>query len=273
MEPEGLEAIAQRVHGHTQRLASGLATLGLARTNQWFFDTVRVDVGSAELSTKIRDAAEGARINVRYFDDGDVGVSLDETTGADDVAELLRLFARATGAVSAGLDQASESVLPDEVRRTSPFLTHPVFNTHHSELQMMRYLKRLERKDIGLDTSMIPLGSCTMKLNAATEMIPVTWPAFSRVHPFVPPAQVVGYQTGLRRAGVSAEDHHGIGGGLAPTKFRRPRRVRRADGYSRLSSGSRRRTPQRGADPGFRARDEPGDGRDGPGSADRDCEL
>ena len=193
--PEGLEAIAQRVHGHTQRLASGLATLGLARTNQWFFDTVRVDVGSAELSTKIRDAAEGARINVRYFDDGDVGISLDETTGADDVVELLRLFARATGAVSVGLDQASEPVLPDEVRRTSPFLTHPVFNTHHSELQMMRYLKRLERKDIGLDTSMIPLGSCTMKLNAATEMIPVTWPAFSRVHPFVPPAQVVGYQT------------------------------------------------------------------------------
>ena len=193
--PEGLEAIAQRVHGHTQRLASGLATLGLARTNQWFFDTLRVDVGSAELSTKIRDAAEGARINVRYFDDGDVGISLDETTGEDNVAELLRLFARATGAVSAGLDQASASVLPDEVRRTSPFLTHPVFNTHHSELQMMRYLKRLERKDIGLDTSMIPLGSCTMKLNAATEMIPVTWPAFSRVHPFVPPAQVVGYQT------------------------------------------------------------------------------
>ena len=193
--PEGLEAIAQRVHGFTHRLASGLARLGFTRTNQWFFDTVRVDVGSAELSTKIRDAAEGAQINIRYFDDGDVGISLDETTGAADVADLLRVFARATGAVSAGPDHASESVLPDRIRRTSPFLTHPVFNTHHSELQMMRYLKRLERKDIGLDTSMIPLGSCTMKLNAATEMIPVTWPAFSRVHPFVPPAQVVGYQT------------------------------------------------------------------------------
>ena len=193
--PDGLEAIARRVHGLTHRLASGLAALGLARTNQWFFDTVRVDVGSAELSRKIRDAAEAARINFRYFDDGDVGVSLDETTGADDVAEILRVFARATGAVSAGPDQASDSIVPENVRRTSPFLTHPVFNTHHSELQMMRYLKQLERKDIGLDTSMIPLGSCTMKLNAATEMIPVTWPAFSRVHPFVPREQVAGYQT------------------------------------------------------------------------------
>ena len=193
--PTGLKAIAERVHGLTHRLAQGIGALGLATTNRWFFDTVRVRVDGAERSAQIKAAAEAGRMNFRYFDDGDIGISLDETTSAADVAEILGVFARAIGSPVAVADAPSDLALPEIVRRASAFLTHPVFNSHHSELQMMRYLKRLERKDIGLDTSMIPLGSCTMKLNAATEMMPVTWPAFGRVHPFASPAQAAGYQT------------------------------------------------------------------------------
>ena len=142
----------------------------------------------------MRTAAEAAGINFRYMPDGAIGISVDETTSAADVHDVLAVFGATTGGQTPDGPLRTAQKLPRELRRGSAFLTHPVFNTHHSETKMMRYIRRLERKDIGLDSSMIPLGSCTMKLNAASEMIPVTWPAFSRMHPFAPVEQAEGYR-------------------------------------------------------------------------------
>ena len=193
--PRGLTAIAGRVHGLARLLARELTVLGLPPRHACFFDTLRVDAGSAGTRDRIRRAAEAAGLALRYAGDHDVGIALDETTRPQDVDRILRVFADAAGAAwprpPAGEPPAGD--WPASVRRTSAFLTHPVFRRHQSELQMMRYLKRLERRDIGLDRSMIPLGSCTMKLNTATGMRPLTWPQFTAPHPFAPPAQAAGY--------------------------------------------------------------------------------
>jgi len=190
--PKGLTRIAARVHATAARLASQLNALGLRQVNDVFFDTLRVEGAPLE---QVRKAAVEAEINFRYRRDGGINVAVDETTDASDVQTIIDVFAKATGRsaprVTATLDAAP---FAPPLARTSSFLTHPVFNAHHSESEMMRYLKTLERKDIGLDTSMIPLGSCTMKLNAASEMIPVTWPEFSKPHPFAPLQQMQGYQ-------------------------------------------------------------------------------
>ena len=196
--PDGLREIALLVHGLARRLAGGLQKLGIAARHGAFFDTLRVAPGNAATTTAVRSEAEAARINFRYHADGDIGIALDETTTPADVDSIVEVFVRATG-VTAVPDPAPDRALPapdwpGALQRSTPFLTHPVFHRHRSELQMMRYLKRLERRDIGLDTSMIPLGSCTMKLNAAVEMEPVTWPEFGNVHPFAPPAQAGGYR-------------------------------------------------------------------------------
>ena len=223
--PEGLRAIAQRVHGLAEHLAGRLSTLGVTLRNECFFDTLHVSTGSADLGHGIRRLAESAGINFRYFGVGDVGISLDETTTMRDIDAIVNLFAAARGAAAA-IAPIEPSQLPDTVRRTSDFLGHPVFNTHHSELQMMRYLKQLERKDLGLDTSMIPLGSCTMKLTSATELRPVTWTEFSGVHPYAPTEQAAGYHdlfgeltTALRRitgfTDVSLQPNSGAQGEFA----------------------------------------------------------
>ncbi len=197
--PAGLREIALRAHGLARRLAERLGALGVARRHDAFFDTLRVDPSGAATAAAVRSAAAAARIDFRYHPDGDVGIALDETTTPADVDAIFGVFARAAGAGPAAAGPAPDEPLPapdwpQALRRTTPFLTHPVFDRHRSELQMMRYLKRLERKDIGLDTSMIPLGSCTMKLNAAAEMEPVTWPEFGNVHPFAPPSRAGGYR-------------------------------------------------------------------------------
>ena len=196
--PEGLRGIALRVHGLARALAGRLEALGMVQRNDAFFDTLRVDPGRAATAAAVRSAAEAARVNLRYHPGGDVGVALDETATEADVETIVEVFARAAGAAArpatASVRAPSAPDWPRELRRGTPFLTHPVFHRHRSELQMMRYLKRLERRDVGLDTSMIPLGSCTMKLNAAAEMEPVTWPRFADVHPFAPPEQAGGYR-------------------------------------------------------------------------------
>jgi glycine dehydrogenase len=192
--PEGLRAIASRVHGLTRALAGALQRMGLEQRNVSYFDTLCLSV--PEGVDRVRQAALEQRINFRYVDDLTVGISLNETTATHDIRDIVAVFATA-------LDR---TVPPLELdggtsgfrTRTSLFLTHPVFNTHRSETEMMRYIRRLERKDLGLDTSMIPLGSCTMKLNAATEMEPVTWEHFSRMHPFVPVDQAGGYAVVVR---------------------------------------------------------------------------
>ncbi len=185
----GLTAIAQRVHGLAKLLERELAKVGVAQRNDVFFDTLRLDPPAGKID-EIRKAAHNARMNFRYRDDGTINVALDETTTLDDVRNIVAVFGK-----TPGFDESTEGLeLGFDLARKSPFLTHPVFNTHHSESQMMRYIRSLERKDVGLDTSMIPLGSCTMKLNAASEMLPVTWPEFSKLHPFVPVEQAAGYQ-------------------------------------------------------------------------------
>jgi glycine cleavage system P protein (glycine dehydrogenase) len=194
--PQGLAAIARRVHAYAKLLERELAKAGVAQRNETFFDTLRLDV-PADAAGRVHEAALTSRINFRYRPDGTINVALDETTEADDIEAIVRVFAAGTGARIEAMDRSVEGLAldyPRELKRTSPFLTHPVFNTCHSETQMMRYLRRLERKDAGLDTSMIPLGSCTMKLNAASEMLPLTWPEFSKLHPFVPVDQAAGYQ-------------------------------------------------------------------------------
>jgi glycine dehydrogenase len=193
--PKGLAAIARRVHGFAKLLERELAKVGVAQRNEIFFDTLRLEP-PAETIEEIRKAALGARINLRYRDDGTINVALDETTTARDLEAIVKAFAKGTAA-DAAVDFSAEGLMtdyPTGFARTTPFLTHPVFNTYHSETQMMRYIRGLERKDVGLDTSMIPLGSCTMKLNAASEMLPVTWPEFGKLHPFAPVEQAAGYQ-------------------------------------------------------------------------------
>ena len=187
--PEGLTAIARRVHGLTGLLAAGLQRLGLQRTAATFFETLTVQVPDA---ASVHKAAESLRINFRRVDAQHVGVSLDETTGLDDVQNILSAFHRGE-ALPFALDELSV-VAPVLPTRSSAFLTHSVFQKHRSETEMLRYLRRLESKDLSLCHSMIPLGSCTMKLNASAEMFPVSWPEIGAIHPFAPLSQTRGYQ-------------------------------------------------------------------------------
>ncbi len=191
--PKGLTAIARRVRAHAHHLETQLSELGVKQLNPVYFDTLRL--AGADAHT-VQAHALAAGLNFRYRQDGSINIALDETTNADDVSAIVEVFAKAMGTPRRIADEPV--VKPFEygrdLARTSEFLTHPIFNTHHSESQMMRYIRNLERKDIGLGFSMIPLGSCTMKLNAASEMLPVTWREFSRLHPFAPIDQAAGYQ-------------------------------------------------------------------------------
>ncbi|MBC2690680.1 aminomethyl-transferring glycine dehydrogenase [Pseudomonas kielensis] len=191
--PQGLKRIAQRVHRLTCILAAGLERNGITRLNQQFFDTLTLEVGGSQ--TAIIESAKAAQINLRILGRGQVGLSLDESCDESTVAKLFDVFLGADhGLQVAELDaQALASGIPAGLLRTSGYLRHPVFNAHHSETEMLRYLKQLENKDLALNQSMIPLGSCTMKLNATSEMIPITWPGFANLHPFAPKEQAVGY--------------------------------------------------------------------------------
>ncbi len=193
--PEGLRAIAARVHRQAARLSRAAQAAGWQPTNDAFFDTVRL-AGEAARVRLARAAAEARGINFRYPADDVVQIALDETVTDADLADIVLALAGGATGGSQRLPEANgvESSVPPNLRRQSAFLTHPVFNSHHSETGMMRYLRSLERKDIGLDTAMIPLGSCTMKLNAAAEMMPVSWPEFGRLHPFAPVEQAAGYR-------------------------------------------------------------------------------
>jgi glycine dehydrogenase len=189
--PRGLRAIAERVHRLTSHLADGLRALGLKVTHENFFDTIRVELESSAL---ILEHAEKADCNVRAFGSRAVGISFDETTTERDIELLMSVF-RGTPVRDSANDNLGEPPIriPQSAIRTSEFLTHPVFNTHDTETEMLRYLKKLESRDLSLTTSMIPLGSCTMKLNATAEMFPISWPEISKLHPFAPPEQTAGY--------------------------------------------------------------------------------
>jgi glycine dehydrogenase len=224
--PVGLRAIAARVHDGAVRLAAAVKGAGWSVAGGAFFDTIRIEAEPAAIA-RLRQAAERREINFRYPESGVVQIALDETVEERDVADIAAAFGEASGNVATVAAAGSgASAIPPALRRTSPFLTHPVFNAHHSETEMMRYIRQLERKDLGLDTAMIPLGSCTMKLNAAAEMLPITWPAFSRLHPFVPVEQAAGFQQIFREleaalaevtgfAAVSLQPNSGAQGELA----------------------------------------------------------
>jgi glycine dehydrogenase len=189
---EGLKAIAQRVHTLTEVLATGLERLGYEVATTPRFDTLRINLGDKK-SADILKIAEVHRMNFRAIDDKTIGISLDEATSAADVAELWQIF-NGDKAASFTVAELSGHQPSSFVFRHSSFLKHPVFNRYHSETEMLRYIKRLESRDLSLTASMIPLGSCTMKLNAAAEMFPVSWPEFAKIHPFAPIKQTRGYQ-------------------------------------------------------------------------------
>lgn len=191
--PQGLKRIAERVAAYTAVFVRGLQELGYEITNTGAFDSVTVKTGEA--TNAIAERARQAGANLRFRLNNHLGVSLDETTSRKDIELLWSFFARPgqTIPVVSAFEKGVESLIPAELRRTTAFLTHPVFNTHHSETGMLRYIRMLSDKDLALDRSMIPLGSCTMKLNATSEMIPITWPEFANIHPFAPAEQLQGY--------------------------------------------------------------------------------
>ncbi len=189
---EGLRTIARRTHHMTAILAAGLTKGGFELAHNSFFDTITINTG--EKTQDLYTKALAADINLRALP-GKLGISLDETTTVADVEALFAVFGVKEDVTALSTEIAGNefAAIPEALRRTSEYLTHPVFNTYHSETQMMRYLKQLENKDFSLTHGMIPLGSCTMKLNAAAEMIPITWPEFGSIHPFAPAEQAAGY--------------------------------------------------------------------------------
>ncbi len=190
--PQGLKLIAERVHGLAVSLTDALSKLGYKQLNQSYFDTIAIEVG--ELSGSIHAEALNNELNLNY-QGSIITIAIDETTQPEDIKTLVRIFAKVKGKTLSDTTVETEvaTVIPANLQRTSDYLTHPVFNTHHSEHEMLRYIKALETKDLSLCHSMIALGSCTMKLNATTEMVPVTWAEFSRMHPFAPVDQTGGY--------------------------------------------------------------------------------
>ena len=191
--PKGLREIAEKIHLHALKLAASLSKAGWSLGSAPFFDTVRVNLTPSE-SASLRSRAEKEGINLRFLGESAVTISLDETSGPID--RLLELFGNGS---SAALNDPLTWQTPDVLRRSSAYLTHPVFNSYHTETEMLRYMRRLESKDLSLTTSMIPLGSCTMKLNATSEMLPVTWETIGGLHPFVPTEQAQGYTAMFRQ--------------------------------------------------------------------------
>ena len=238
--PEGLKYIAGQVHHKAVRLAKNLLDLGYTQLNKGFFDTIRVKV---ENTATLRGIAEEHTINFYYIDGQTVSVALNEATTTEDVERITECFAKAAGRhVTKANDQQPGPAIPHSLRRNTPFLQHPVFNTHHSETSLMRYLKKLEKKDLALNHSMISLGSCTMKLNAASEMLPLSMPEWGNIHPFVPVEQAAGYQYILKElekdlsvitgfAGTSLQPNSGAQGEYAGLMTIRAYHESRGEGH------------------------------------------
>lgn len=204
---EGIRAIAQSIHHTTGFLASELRKAGIEVLTKTYFDTIVVKADAA----KVRAIAESKQINFRYIDANHVAIALDQTVEENDLTDILNIFAEAANTTINATYSPSASVIADsDLKRSSHYLTHPVFNTYHSESDMMRYIKRLENKDLSLVHSMISLGSCTMKLNAASELLPLTWPEFAQIHPFVPVDQVQGYSELIEQLNIDLSEITGF---------------------------------------------------------------
>jgi len=221
--PEGIEYIANKVHNATSTLANSLEQLGLYQTNTSYFDTIQIKTDAP----KIKAIAETNEVNFYYPDAETVTISINETTSLQDINDIISIFAQATGNDAKTISSIEESDNIDKtVKRTTPFLENKIFNTYHSETGLMRYIKSLERKDLSLNHSMISLGSCTMKLNAAAEMLPLSWVNWGNIHPFAPKSQVKGYQYVMKKledqlteitgfAGTSLQPNSGAQGEFA----------------------------------------------------------
>ncbi len=214
--PKGIQAIAERIHNLTRLLALSLQDIGENAENQSFFDTLTFSLKTKSEAERLQHIALQHEVNFCYHEDGRVSISLDEAAGIDDVEKIVSIFAEWKGNNAPQVDpsrlEKSASVIPTGLGRETPYLTHPVFNEYHSETAMMRYIKRLENRDLSLNTAMIPLGSCTMKLNAATELMPVSWPEFSKLHPFVPGDQAEGYSQLIEELGQDLCEITGFAG-------------------------------------------------------------
>lgn len=242
--PEGLKKIAGKVHALAVMLDNGVRELGLKQINTSYFDTLKIAVPD---KAAIEREAVNHEINFRYFEDAHIGISVDETTSTEDIHKILLVLGSATSKnVPAGDLAVNKIQWPSGLIRTSDFLTHPVFNRHHSEHEMLRYIKKLENKDLSMVHSMISLGSCTMKLNATAEMIPVTWPELGQIHPFAPAAQTKGYSelisnleqwlkevTGF--TGVSLQPNSGAQGEYAGLMVIRAYHLQRGDGHRNIA--------------------------------------
>ncbi len=201
--PKGIKSIATRVALSAKSLSDALKAQGISQSNENFFDTLLVEAGSSQ--DEIKKKAEEAGMNFRYFENGNVGVSLDETTTPQDIQAIVGVFADAQD-----INMSGDTAIPANLARTSDFMTHEVFSLYHSETEMMRYIKRLEVKDLSLNHSMIPLGSCTMKLNAASELLPLSWGDFGNIHPYAPLDQAEGYQEILKNLEVYLNEITGL---------------------------------------------------------------
>ncbi|MGH7691046.1 MAG: aminomethyl-transferring glycine dehydrogenase, partial [Gemmatimonadaceae bacterium] len=216
--PEGLTTIARRAHRYAAMLATGLEQLGYRIGHAEFFDTIRVETAngtpqSTQTTQKLMETAVKHGINLRRLSETAVGIALDETTTERDLADILAVFAGGKPVPDvAKLGASVDDRYDERFARTSAFLTHPVFHAHHSETEMLRYLRKLESRDLSLTHSMIPLGSCTMKLNATAEMIPITWPGFARLHPFAPRDQAAGYTELFDRLDAALSEITGFAG-------------------------------------------------------------
>ncbi len=224
--PDGIRDIAQDIHTRTVRLAQSLAGLGYKITNEVYFDTLFIELPEGTSKVVLSEKAVAKEINLRYFHTNHVGISLDETISRQDFQDIYDVFAAASKSKQNQIPSESHSPIKGNFKRSSSYLTHPTFNRYHSETELMRYIKRLENKDLSLTHSMISLGSCTMKLNAASELMPITWPEWANIHPFSPETQTAGYHEmfeGLRRwlceitgfAGVSLQPNSGAQGEYA----------------------------------------------------------
>ena len=192
--PAGLTKIAGRIHGLAKKLEKAIVSLGFKQLNENYFDTLKIELPLGVSQEKIKQISEAVQCNFRYYEDGAVGVSLDEITNVMMLEKLIKIFAEAQAAKAPKISPDEDSITwPAGLARKMAFMTHPVFNSFRAEHEMLRYIKRLENKDVSLTHSMISLGSCTMKLNATTEMLPITWPGVANLHPFVPVNQAIGY--------------------------------------------------------------------------------
>ncbi|ULH29077.1 aminomethyl-transferring glycine dehydrogenase [Leptospira weilii] len=220
--PEGLKNIATRIHKFTSILADALKSSGFTISNDSFFDTITIQAGAK--AKDILNRARSERINLREYKDGRIGIALDETVDSEDIKDLFRIFQVKQSDIEKLFSDSGN--ISDSFKRGSSYLTHPVFQSFHTETKMLRYIRKLESRDLSLTTSMIPLGSCTMKLNATTEMYPVTWPEFGAIHPFAPSDQTKGYKIIFERlekwlceitgfAGVSLQPNAGSQGEYA----------------------------------------------------------